>query len=714
MEELNKTPHPSKKDDQGLHYIITQSNDHNENSQAEFSFYNTMFHTLIENAPVGMYILGVGNETYSYVNTYYANLLGYTKSELTNGEIPLNKIIHPNDFPSIQKRIEKRKLKEKSEGRYRARKLKKDGSLIHAEIHSTAVELNGNVTLFGTVIDITERVFAENRIQESNERYESLLHNSPDAIFTFNDEGKFIHANPASETITGYSVNELLEMSFAPLVIPDYLPRAITHFEKAKEGIPSSSDIIITKKNGEKAHINASHFPMIVNEEIIGTYGIARDITQKILLDQQMEQLAFYDTLTNLPNRKLFEDRLTQMVRLSREDRHSFAVLFLDIDRFKLINDSLGHHVGDELLKLVAERLKQSLRKTDTISRLSGDEFTILLPEVTQEEAIKLTEAINQSMNEYFDVAGHSITVSISIGMAFSNGKEESAQELIRHADTAMYYTKKYKRNSYTIFTKEMDEKVSYKLTLESDLKSAVLNEELELYYQPIINLKTGKLTAMEALIRWNHPELGLIPPIDFIPVAEESGQIIEIGTWVLRTACRQNKLWQESGIPPFKVAVNISTKQLQQADFVDEVLCILEETQIDSKWLELEVTESILLEDVGFIKESLIKLKQAVISISIDDFGTGYTSLNYLRQYPFDKVKIDRSFIDDINSNLNGKRITSAILSLAHSLKMDVVAEGIEDEIQLGYLKEESCDEGQGYFFNRPLPVHSLPFNKW
>ena len=325
-----------------------------------------------------------------------------------------------------------------------------------------------------------------------------------------------------------------------------------------------------------------------------------------------------------------------------------------------------------------------------------------------------MAEAINQSMNEHFDVAGHSISVSISIGLAFSRGKEENAQELIRHADTAMYYTKKYKRNSYTIFTKEMDEKVSYKLTLESDLKSAVLNEELELYYQPIINLKTGKLTAMEALIRWNHPELGLIPPIDFIPVAEESGQIIEIGTWVLRTACRQNKLWQESGIPPFKVAVNISTKQLQQADFVDEVLCILEETQIDSKWLELEVTESILLEDVGFIKESLIKLKQAVISISIDDFGTGYTSLNYLRQYPFDKVKIDRSFIDDINSNLNGKRITSAILSLAHSLKMDVVAEGIEDEIQLGYLKEESCDEGQGYFFNRPLPVHSLPFNKW
>ncbi|WP_082091545.1 sensor domain-containing protein [Domibacillus tundrae] len=712
MEEWNETPHPLRKDDHYLRDFITQLTDHNEKNHAELSFYQTMFHTLIENASVGMYILG--DETYSYVNTYYADLLGYTKSELTNGEVPLDKIIHPDDFPMIQKKIEKRKLKEKIEGSYRIRKLKKDGSLIHTEIHSTLAEIDGNVTLFGTVIDITERVFAENLLQESNERYESLFHNSPDAIFTFDDDGKFIHANPASEAITGYSVNELLKMSFAPLVIPEDLPKAITHFEKAKKGISSSSEIIITKKNGEEIHLNATHFPMKVNEEIIGTYGIARDITQKILLDQQMEQLAFYDTLTKLPNRKLFEDRLSQMVRFSSENGRSFAVLFLDIDRFKLINDSLGHHIGDELLKMFAERLKQNLRKTDTISRLSGDEFTILLPEVSQEEAIKLAEHINQIMKEHFDVAGHSITVDISIGLAFSSGKEENnAQELIRHADTAMYYTKKYKRNSYTIFTKEMDLKASYKLTIERDLKSAVSNNELELYYQPIMDLKTGNLTALEALIRWNHPEFGLIPPNDFIPVAEESGQIISIGTWVLQTACRQSKIWQDSGIPSFKVAVNISTKQLQQTEFVDDVLTILEETNLESKWLELEVTESILLDDVGLIKESLLKLKQAGISISIDDFGTGYTSLSYLRQYPFDKVKIDRCFIDDINNDLNGKRITSAIISLAHSLEMNVVGEGIEDEIQLEYLKEENCDEGQGYFFNRPLPAHSLPFNQ-
>ncbi|OES45870.1 diguanylate cyclase [Domibacillus iocasae] len=692
--------------------FITQLTDHNEKNHAEFSFYQTMFHTLIENASVGMYILG--DETYSYVNTYYANLLGYTKSELTNGEVPLDKIIHPDDFPMIQKKIEKRKLKEKSEGCYRIRKLKKDGSLIYTEIHSTVAEIDGDVTLFGTVIDITERVVAENLLQESNERYESLFHNSPDAIFTFDDDGKFIHANPASETITGYSANELLEISFAPLVIPEDLPKAIIHFEKAKKGVASSSDITIMKKNGEKIHLNATHFPMKINEEIIGTYGIARDITQKILLDQQMEQLAFYDTLTKLPNRKLFEDRLSQMVCFSDEDRPSFAVLFLDIDRFKLINDSLGHHIGDELLKMFAERLKQNLRKTDTISRLAGDEFTILLSEVSQEEAIKLAEHINQIMKEPFDVAGHSITVAISIGLAFSSGKEENnAQELIRHADTAMYYTKKYKRNSYTIYTEEMDLNASYKLAIERDLKNAVLNNELELYYQPIMDLKTGKLTALEALIRWNHPEFGLIPPNDFIPIAEESRQIIGIGTWVLRAACRQSKKWQDSGIPPFKIAVNISTKQLQQAEFVDEVLTILEETNLESKWLELEVTESILMDDVGFIKESLLKLKEADISISIDDFGTGYTSLSYLRQYPFDKVKIDRSFIDDINNDLNGKRITSAIISLAHSLEMNVVGEGIEDEIQLEYLKKENCDEGQGYFFNRPLPAHSLPFNQ-
>jgi diguanylate cyclase (GGDEF)-like protein/PAS domain S-box-containing protein len=570
-------------------------------------------------------------------------------------------------------------------------------------------EMHGKIILFGSVIDITEQVVAQQQLEESNEQYKSLFESSPDAIYTIDDEGNFINTNPASEILTGYSNQELVGMSFIPLVTPEDLPETIKHINDAKKGIPSSSELVLTRKDGKRIHINATHFPMKVNGKIVGTFGTAKDITQRFLYDQQMQELAFYDPLTRLPNRKLFEDRLGQMINLSRKDRNRFAILFLDLDRFKFINDSFGHHIGDEFLKMVADRLKHTIRNTDTLSRLAGDEFTILVPDTSQEAVTRLAERIHQTMAKPFHVTGHSVTVSASIGIAFSKGIDDDVHQLIRHADTAMYHTKKFKRNNYTIYTEELDLKTSYKLTIERDLTFAIANNELELYYQPIMDLKSEKIIALEALIRWHHPELGLIPPNDFIPVAEESGQIIAIGNWVLQTACRQNKLWQNSGIPSFKVAVNISTKQLQQYDFVGSVVKILEETNLEPKWLELEVTESILMDDVGLIKNSLLELKQTGITISIDDFGTGYTSLSYLRQYPFDKVKIDKSFIEDISRDLNGKRITSAIISLAHSLNMNVVAEGIENEVELRYLVEEECDLGQGYFFNRPLPVQSL-----
>ena len=277
-----------------------------------------------------------------------------------------------------------------------------------------------------------------------------------------------------------------------------------------------------------------------------------------------------------------------------------------------------------------------------------------------------------------------------------------------------MYYTKKYGKNNYTVYTEELDQKTAYKLTLEQDLKSAIKSRELVLHYQPISDLKTGELSAMEALIRWNHPVFGLVPPDHFIPISEESGQIMSIGKWVLQSACAQTKIWQDLGHRQFKICVNISTIQLQHPNFVQTVKTILEETGLDAKWLELEVTESILMEDTKTLKESLLNLKALGISMSIDDFGTGYTSLSYLRQYSFDRVKIDRSFVQDINNDLNGKAITSTIIALAHKLNMGVIAEGIEDETQLAYLREENCDEGQGYYFSRPLPaeLHTFPLS--
>jgi diguanylate cyclase (GGDEF)-like protein/PAS domain S-box-containing protein len=686
--------------------LISQFTADTENNDTELPLLRTMFRHLIDKAPVGFYILEDG--AYSYVNTHYAALLGYTKEELTQGQVLLEKTIHPDDYPIIQRNIEKRNQGDKNERHYRVRKINKDGRLFYTEIHTSIAEMYGRTLLFGSVIDITGQVLIQQQLEESNEQYKSLFESSPDAIYSLDDEGRFVSLNPASELLTGYSSEEAVGMSFMPLISTEDLSEAIKHFDDAKKGVPSSAELVLIQKDGQRININATHFPMRVNGEIVGTYGTARDITQKNLYDQQMKELAFYDPLTRLPNRKLFEESVGQMINLSRKDRHPFAILFLDLDRFKMVNDSFGHHIGDEFLKMVAERLMQTIRKKDTLSRLAGDEFTILVPETSQEEVTGLAEHIYQGIAVPYNVSGNSVTVSASIGIAFSTGITD-VHELIRNADTAMYYTKKFRRHHYTVYSEELDLKASYKLKIEHDLTSAIEKNQFELYYQPIIDLKTEKIIALEALIRWHHPEFGMVPPLDFIPVAEESGQITTIGNWVLKTACHQNKIWQESGIPPFKVAVNISTKQLQQCDFVDCVRKILKETNLDSTWLELEVTESILLEDVNLIKDSLLELKRTGVSLSIDDFGTGYTSLSYLRQYPFDKVKIDKSFIDDISRDLNGKRITSAIISLAHSLNMNVVAEGIEGDTELTYLEAENCDGGQGYFFSHPLPVHSL-----
>ncbi|TWT00531.1 EAL domain-containing protein [Planomicrobium sp. CPCC 101079] len=687
-----------------------------ESLEMDNSFYREMFDVMIQNASVSMYILE--NEGFSYINDHFCNLIGYTRNELLNKKMTISSLFHPDDFPAVQERIRKKIENLETSSRYRARVYKKDGELIHVEIHSTKTVRLGKTVLFGTLIDVTGEVAAALKLKESEERFKSLFYNNPDAIFKIDLQGNFIDANPGCVELTGYSTDELLGMPFAPLIAEEDLEEAFAYFERAAYGEANIHDITLIRKNGSRRNIEITKFPMKLEGETIGVYGIAKDITEKVEHQKLMEELVFFDSLTKLPNRKLFEDRLMQVLKQTETNENSAAVLFLDLDRFKFINDSLGHHLGDEFLKTVSKRLVESVSKTDTVSRFAGDEFAILLPNSGQQEAISLAMSLNKTMSEPFDIMGHSLTVSASIGIAFSAGTGETVDSLIKKADTAMYYTKKYGKNNYTVYSEELDQKTAYKLILERDLKSAIINQELTLHYQPIVDLKTEEVRAMEALIRWNHPELGMVPPDNFIPISEESGQIVAIGKWVLYKACAQNKAWQDFGFPPIKICVNISTIQLQHPNFVQTVQRVLEDTGLEAKWLELEVTESILMEETKTLKDSLIQLKALGISLSIDDFGTGYTSLSYLRQFSFDRVKIDRSFVSDIAGDLNGKAITSTIISLAHKLGMQVIAEGIEEEVQLSFLKEENCDEGQGYYFSRPLPaeLHNLfkdPKNK-
>jgi diguanylate cyclase (GGDEF)-like protein/PAS domain S-box-containing protein len=669
-----------------------------------------MFDTMIQNSPACMYILE--GASFLYVNRQLCELTGYTEDDFISGRVKMPDLICPEDLPIVLSSVNDRLEGRTEEARYRVRVCRKDGSLHHIEVHASKMIKDGKAVTCGTIIDVTEQVMSDIQLQENQERFESLFYNNPDAIFKFDLEGKFTDFNPACSELVGYSAEKLLDMSFAPLVVSEDLVTAFTHFQMAAQGIPSRYELSVMHANGELRNLEVTAFPVKQRGEITGVYGIAKDVTEKLAHEKLMEEMVYFDSLTKLPNRKLFEDRLSQVLHLSKTNETPLAVLFLDVDRFKFINDSLGHHMGDEFLKITAQRLLKEVRKTDTVGRFAGDEFAILLPDANEQEAVSLAKRLNAALAEPFDVLGHSLSVSASIGIAFSSSAEESVDSLVKKADVAMYYTKRAGKNSHTVYTPELDQGSAFKLLVEKGLKTAIQNNEFVLHYQPIMGLKNGKVSSMEALIRWHHPELGLVPPDRFIPVSEESGQIIAIGEWVLRTACSQNKAWQRAGYGQFKISINVSTIQLQRPDFAEKVKAILDETGLEGKWVELEVTESILMEDTERLKRCFKNLKALGLSIAIDDFGTGYTSLSYLREFEFDRVKIDRSFISDINSGSNGKAITSTIIALAHKLNMGVIAEGIEDDTQLSFLSDELCDEGQGYYFSRPMPAELQQFS--
>ncbi|WP_033541403.1 sensor domain-containing protein [Planococcus sp. CAU13] len=673
-----------------------------DNTQIE----NAFFEHFVQKVPVSMYIMAEGK--FLYVNKCLCELLKYAEEDFLTGKILMTDIIHPDDLSEVLKRTAVLSSNKSKNARYRVRAIKRDGSFLHAEIHSTISEMDGKQIFLGSVVDITHEVLAQNSLKDSEERYNSLFFENPDAIFSFDPQGNFIDVNPGAVALSGYPYQELRKMSFMPMIAPEYLDKALHNFSAALKGHTNRYEIDLYRKDGQLINLEVTNFPMQQAGRITGAYGIAKDITARNEHKKLLEEMTFFDHLTKLPNRKLFEDRLMQAMRISGDSGTSPAVLFLNLDRFKYINDLLGYEYGDAYLKETALRMVECVSESATVGRFAGDEFAVLLPDTTREAAIDYAKKLNDKLSEPIEIMGQQLSLTVSIGVVCAENVQD---DLIKKAETAMLYTKKHSKNSYSLFSSQLNNDKADKLMLERELKSALSKDEFLIHYQPIMALQSGELAAMEALIRWNHPELGMVPPDRFIPISEESRQIIAIGKWVLQTACSQNKKWQDQGIPPFRICVNISTIQLQHPNFVQVVKTVLEETGLEAKWLELEVTESILLEDTNILKESLAKLKALGISMSIDDFGTGFTSLNYLRQFSFDRVKIDRSFVQDINHDLNGKAITSTIIALAHKLGMEVVAEGIEDAVQLNYLSEELCNEGQGYYFCRPkaAELHDL-----
>ncbi len=423
--------------------------------------------------------------------------------------------------------------------------------------------------------------------------------------------------------------------------------------------------------------------------------------------NKQLRHLATHDALTGLPNRVLMDDRLSQSIVVADRQGQTFAVLLVDLDRFKLVNDSLGHRAGDELLKEVSQRLKSVVRDVDTVARLGGDEFVLIIaPSPERDAAQEVAKRIIDVLQPSVRIAGIEIHTSPSIGVAFYPGDATTLETLLAHADAAMYFAKQRGRNNFQFFMPGMNTATQEKVKLESDLRVALEKKQFELHYQPKVNTATGIMHGAEALLRWKHPELGSIPPAEFIPIAEESGLIGGIGAWVVREACRQARAWQVAGLPPLRVAVNLSPSQFRQGNIVEMIADALDLAGLEARYLEVELTESTVMSDPEESIAILEKLSTMGVLVSVDDFGTGYSSMSYLRRFPIDKLKIDRGFISEIMSRTEDASIVRAIISLAHSLKLKVVAEGVESTEQLEFLKTLGCDQYQGFHYSKALPV--------
>ncbi|WP_088105857.1 sensor domain-containing protein [Halalkalibacter urbisdiaboli] len=572
---------------------------------------------------------------------------------------------------------------------------------------------NGEVAeVIGSAIDISERKQAERALKESEERYRIIAENSSDMIRIIDREGSLVYASPANQRILGFRPEQLVGKTIFPIIHPADEKAARAALEQVlstRESVSATCRYQTVKQ--EWKWLESTLSPVVEGETVTSIVVVSRDVTERKRLEEQLRHMAYHDTLTGLPNRRKFDEDIQREIEMANKQNEKLALLYFDVDRFKVINDTLGHNTGDLLLAAVAKRLQVIIRKEDLFARMGGDEFAVLIRNVPNIEFVKETaNRILTLLRDTFTIEGNEMNVTTSIGISLFPEHSETQEDLLKQADRAMYHSKEKGKNNYQFYAVEESKKQRLgNLYLENDLRKAITNQELSLVYQPIVDAKTNRMSACEALLRWSHPKCGMIPPDEFIAIAEENGLIIPIGEWVIREVCKQYKHWETKGYPPIRMAINLSLKQMLNKGFLELVDSILNEYNVNPAVIEFEITESVMMKELDSTVKLLKEFKNKGISFAIDDFGTGYSSLARLKRFPIDIIKIDRSFIKDICVDKDDKAITASIISMGRHLNLTIVAEGVETNEQLALLREMDCDRYQGYYFARPLSGEQL-----
>lgn len=661
------------------------------------------YQTLLDASPDGVVVHQQGNILYA--NDSLAGLLNFSSKEKLIGK-SIHQFLLSEDYDKVESSLEE--IMQGLDKDYREERLPlANNTSIDVEVANIVTTYNEAPAIMTILRDIRKRKKMEKDLGEAEDKYRKIIESSLMGVYLF-QEDTFLYVNKYIEDMLGYSFSELNKINYLELLKPDDRQE----IQGLKNSLLSGTSEVIkelqcVRKDGTTIYAQLNAKTIEYNDKP-AVLGMILDITDRKNSEREIIQMALYDSLTGLPNRYFLASQLNDILREAKATGFTFAVLFIDLDGFKLINDTMGHSFGDDVLKSVSQEIKCCLQEDDFISRYGGDEFVIIIKDTSDYSLNNKVLKVMESLSTPLAIRGHEILITPSIGISLSPKDSDDAETLIKYADSAMYLAKAKGRNTFVYFSKELHAAMTRRIQLENGLRKALENEEFMLYYQSQIDLRSGSIYGAEALIRWKHPIHDIVPPDEFIPLAEETGMISAIGEWVLKTACTQCKAWHEGGLPLINVSVNVSNKQLIDRSFVNTVKRALEDSGLEPQYLDLEVTESILMK-ITEISPVLEELKQLGVRISIDDFGVGYSSLSLLQNLTINSIKIDRSFTASVLDNPKSAAIVKTTIAMGENLDTYIIAEGVETSEQMNFLKQNGCHIGQGYLFNRPTAAEEF-----